>query len=272
MNLKVGIIGVGFVGNAMLQSFNKNGYVLDNNLYVYDKYKDTYKDNQNKIIETDIVFIALPTLYNEKRRTYNLDAIHENLDYLKKNEYNGLIVIKSTVEPTTCEELSQQYNLEIVHNPEFLTARTAFEDFHNQKHIVLGKTNKCNENKFQILKNFYQISYPSAEISICKSTESESMKNFLNSFYAIKVQFFTELYLLCDKLNISYDKVKELMLKNGWINSMHTSIPGPDGEISYGGMCFPKDTNALLQFMIEHDSPHGVLENTIKERNEMRND
>ena len=40
-----------------------------------------------------------------------------------------------------------------------------------------------------------------------------------------------------------------MMLTNNWINPSHTNIPGPDGLISYGGMCFPKDTNALNEYM-----------------------
>ena len=53
---------------------------------------------------------------------------------------------------------------------------------------------------------------------------------------------------------------------------MHTNVPGPDGEISYGGLCFPKDTNALNEFMQKHDSPSLVLKACIEERNTMRND
>ena len=60
------------------------------------------------------------------------------------------------------------------------------------------------------------------------------------------------------------------MLKNNWINPMHTNVPGPDGSLSYGGACFPKDTNALLQYMKNMETPHLVLENIVKERNEMR--
>ena len=60
------------------------------------------------------------------------------------------------------------------------------------------------------------------------------------------------------------------MLKNKWISPTHTSVPGPDGKLSYGGMCFPKDTNALLQLMKKKDVPCKILEATILERNEMR--
>ena len=55
----------------------------------------------------------------------------------------------------------------------------------------------------------------------------------------------------------------DMMIKNNWINPMHTTIPGPDGQISYGGLCFPKDTNALLKYMEKMNTPHEVLEGTI---------
>ncbi|ARF10006.1 putative UDP-glucose 6-dehydrogenase [Indivirus ILV1] len=270
----IGIIGIGFVGSAMMQSFIKRGYELNRSLFVYDKYKEEYKTNNgiNTLLHTDIIFIALPTLFDENTKSYNLTELEETLNKLEKMSYSGAIVIKSTLEPTTCDTLSITHKLNIIHNPEFLTARTAFDDFHNQKHIVLGKTKKCDVDVFMNVYNFYKKNYVDAQISICNTTESESMKIFLNSFYGVKVQFFTELYLLCDKLNISYTTVRELMLKNGWINPMHTIIPGPDGNISYGGMCFPKDTNALLNFMIKNDSPHDVIDSTIKERNTMRKD
>ena len=62
------------------------------------------------------------------------------------------------------------------------------------------------------------------------------------------------------------------MLKNKWINPMHTQVPGVDGKLSYGGYCFPKDTNALLQHMKRLEVPSKVLEATIIERNLMRSD
>ena len=98
------------------------------------------------------------------------------------------------------------------------------------------------------------------------------MKLFANSFYSVKIQFFNELYLLCQKTNTNFDIVKDLMLKNNWINPMHTNVPGRDGQLSYGGFCFPKDTNALFAFMNEKQTNCKVLEATIQERNQMRND
>ena len=78
--------------------------------------------------------------------------------------------------------LAEKYhNLKLIHNPEFLTAVTAFEDFHNQKHIVLGKTKNVDEWEFLELKHFYAFLYPDAEISLCvgydKFKESDSFED-----------------------------------------------------------------------------------------------
>ena len=251
---------MGCVGKAMYKSFELKNI----NMICYDINIMGYQHTLKDILSTDIVFLCLPTLFNGIQ--YDKIPINNTCEYLHNNNYKGCVVIKSTVEPNTTKNLKQKYpNLILYHNPEFLSASTAFEDFHNQSHIVIGNTELNN-----ILKDFYSSYYPDALISICSSTESESMKIFLNSFYAVKLQFFNELFLLCEKTETNYNNVLDLMLKNNWINPMHTKVPGSDGQLSYGGMCFPKDTNALLYFMKKMDSPHSVLEATVYERNTMR--
>ena len=56
------------------------------------------------------------------------------------------------------------------------------------------------------------------------------------------------------------------MLKNNWINPIHKNVPGTDGNLSYGGHCFPKNTNALLKYMQENKSGYMILDTFIKER------
>jgi UDPglucose 6-dehydrogenase len=123
-----------------------------------------------------------------------------------------------------------------------------------------------------MIVDFYSQYYPNAKISQCPAGESEAMKLFCNCFYSVKIQFFNEIYLLSKKLGIDYLQVKNLMLENGWINPMHTTVPGPDGLLSYGGLCFPKDTNALNELMKKFESPNAVMNAVIKERETMRSD
>lgn len=271
MNIKIGIVGIGFVGSAVMQSLIQKGYILNKTLFVHDKYKVEYSTDFDNLINTSMIFLALPTLYNFDEKKYDISSLEETLCKLREKKYEGLIIIKSTIEPTTCERLYDEYKLHIVHNPEFLTARTALDDFNNQKHIIIGIIPKHDyKHLYSMLYFFYETYYPDASISSCNATESELVKLSLNSFYAVKVQYFTELYSLCDKLNINYNNIKTLMLKNGWINTMHTNVPGPDEQLSYGGMCFPKDTNALCNFMESKNSYCGILRATINERNNMR--
>ncbi len=266
----IGIIGLGFVGSAMRKSFEEKGV---EDIRAYDKFKDGGIGSFKECLDTEILFLALPTPFDEYKAEYCKDAIHEVCQQLEDNKYNGVIVIKSTVEPETTKKLSAKYqNLRFIHNPEFLTARTAYEDFHNQEHIVLGKGDNATDEDLIKLKKFYHIFYPTAEISLCDSNESECMKIFCNCFYSVKIQFFNEMYLLSKNIGSDYNNIRNMMLKNGWINPMHTQVPGTDGRLSYGGLCFPKDSNALLHSMKDNDIPHKVLEATIEERNEMRDD
>ena len=262
----ISIIGLGVVGGALAQSLTIKKVTQKN----FDKFKKIGK--LEDCLKSDIIFLCLPTPYSDEKKEYDKTALNETVEYLSKQNYSGLVVAKSTVEPKTTDTFYEKYpNLNFSHNPEFLTAKTAFEDFHNQKHVVLGMQKNCNQELYQKLVNFYRKHYPNAKISECDCTESESMKIFVNSFYASKIQLFNEYYLLCQKTGADFEKVRTLMLANDWINPMHTLVPGTDGKLSYGGACFPKDTNALNRFMERQNTPNTVLESVIKERNQIRN-
>jgi len=266
---EVAIIGLGFVGGAMFKSFTEKGV----NVYGYDKYKDGGIGNIETCMHANMIFLCLPTLYNEKTEEYDKSAIYEIIDVLHKCKYNGVVIIKSTIEPGTVSNLTFQYSgIRLMHNPEFLTARTAYHDFHNQNRIILGKTHSIMRDEVDMVHKFYHKHYPNAEIVICDSKESECMKMFVNCFYASKVQLFNEFYMVCDHLNLNFNTIKDLMLGNVWINNRHTSVPGPDGKFSYGGACFPKDTKALLAFMRREDLPYLALKGVVDERDQMRND
>ena len=234
-----------------------------------------------EMIDCNIIFLCLPTEFCNIKKEYEKTEIYLVCAKLEELDYSGIVILKSTVEPKTTTHLSAIYSkLNIVHNPEFLTARTATEDYKNQKHIVLGFVDKYNytyknnfgdkENIILYLYTFFKLYFPSAKISICSSDESESMKLFCNSFYATKIQFFTEIKLLCDSLGMEYNNIRSLMLNNEWINPMHTIIPGPDGNISYGGKCFPKDIEALRQVFEKMEVSHKVIDAVISENKEMR--
>ena len=61
------------------------------------------------------------------------------------------------------------------------------------------------------------------------------------------------------------------MLEWGWDPLMCCCFPGHDGNVSYGGECFPKDSKALLSFMKDNTEYYRVLDSTVNERNKLRN-
>ena len=148
----IGIIGLGFVGSAIYKSLS----IKEADLVFYDKYKNGGMGSLTDCLRADILFLALPTLYLDELKEYDKSSLYETCDYLNSKDFKGVVVLKSTVEPETLDKLEQKYNLNFVHNPEFLTARTAFEDFHNQKHVVLGKGKNCDLQKYNTVVQFFQ--------------------------------------------------------------------------------------------------------------------
>jgi UDPglucose 6-dehydrogenase len=50
-----------------------------------------------------------------------------------------------------------------------------------------------------------------------------------------------------EKRGGDWAEVQTGTLLSGYINDMHTYVPGPDGKFGYGGKCFPKDVNAFAK-------------------------
>ena len=258
---KIVIIGLGFVGQAMLRSF----LAKDIDVIGYDKYKKGGIGEINYIIKCDIVFLCLPAAFNDEIQSYDKTTIHEVCLNLEQSNYKGIDVLKSTVEPETTNKLADKYkNLKFVHNPEFLSFYSSFEDFHNQAHIVLGYSHGFITEDDDLIQ-FYSEYYPDAEISICSAIESESVKMFCNSFYASKIMLFNEYYLVCLKNGADFNKIKSIMLKNNLINETHMDVPHNDKLVGHGGACYPKDMKALRSYMKEKNSACHVLENVIND-------
>jgi GDP-mannose 6-dehydrogenase len=72
------------------------------------------------------------------------------------------------------------------------------------------------------------------------------VKYFINSFLGTKVSFANEMKMLCDEIDIDYDKVVEYATYDERLGKSHWAVPGPDGELGFGGHCLPKDISAIV--------------------------
>jgi UDPglucose 6-dehydrogenase len=178
-------------------------------------------------------------------------------------------VIKSTIPPTTTEMFNKNFkNLTIVFNPEFLTEANAVNDFENQSKIILGGPRKGTT----LLKQVYRLVFPTTPIIKTSSTHAEMVKYLTNTFLATKVSFANEIYELCNKLGLDYDKVIEYATYDERLGKSHWAVPGPDGDLGFGGHCFPKDLSALLKLTQMLNTTNNVLHATQQTNQSVRTD
>ena len=251
MEMKIGIIGRGFVGNAVYQKF-KNFFKV----YTFDIIPELCNSSYNDLIKNcKIIFVCLPTPMN-KDGSCNVQLVKDVLSKLNK-ETKAIIVNKSTVIPGTTESFNKEFkNLDIVFNPEFLTERNAIEDFNNQERIILGGPRPATTE----LKQIYSTVFPKAYVIKTGSKHAEMIKYFTNSFLATKVSFANEMHELCDNLDLDYDKVIEYAILDNRLGNSHWAVPGPDGDVGFGGHCFPKDLSAIINLT----DKLGLINNVLK--------
>ena len=117
---------------------------------------------------------------------------------------------------------------------------------------------------------FFLEVFPNAHIIKTGSTHAEMIKYFTNSFLATKVSFANEMYDLCLKLNLDYDKVVEYSVLDKRIGNSHLNVPGPDGDFGFGGHCFPKDLSALIKLSDDIGSINYLIKSVIKTNDKVR--
>lgn len=224
-NITVAIIGCGFVGGALKRWIEEHNNSI--NILISDPNKG-YFDN---VSEADVFFISihLPT---EDDGSQDLSLLTDIINNLPLNKP---IFIRTTVLPGTCDNLTKTTGRSVYFMPEFLTERTAYDDFCSQPMIFTAETNLLS--KIFIEKKYIEMT----------SLEAEITKYVHNVFGALKVTYFNCVYDLCRELEANYRKVQQGILLSGYINAPHTMVPGPDGKFGYGGKCFPKDVNAFTE-------------------------
>lgn len=261
-NTKIGVIGNGFVGGAIVK-----GFVQYNDVKVYDTNPLKTINSFSETINQDIVFVCLPTPMI--KNTFDCDLSYINSFFANvyketNRNKNTIFVIKSTVPVGTTKELCFKYeNIKILHSPEFLTARTALIDFITPSRNIVGGT---IENGLYTIKELYDQRFPGIICHVMTSDESEFVKYFANCFFATKVSFFNEMYLLCNKLNLNWNSVLDGVMSDGRIGISHYQVPGHDGDFGFGGICFPKDLNAFIK-CFEKNEINPILLKSVWERN-----
>ena len=96
------------------------------------------------------------------------------------------------------------------------------------------------------------------------------IKYFTNTFLATKVSFANEMYNLCKKLGLDYDKVVEYSTYDKRLGSSHFNVPGHDNDFGFGGHCLPKDLEALIFLTKKFNTVNNVLCSVKKTNDKLR--
>jgi UDPglucose 6-dehydrogenase len=255
----IGIIGQGFVGNAVYQKF-KNYY----DVLTYDLDESKCNSSEQETLDNKLVFVCLPTPMKSDGRC-DTSLVEYAIKRCSEFGIAKTVVIKSTVSPGTTARLNSLYpNMSVVFNPEFLTERNAINDYENQTRIILGGPRPGTTE----LKQVFSKVFPKAHIIKTDSTHAEMVKYLTNTFLATKVSFANEIYQICEGLNIDYDKVIEYSTHDERLGDSHWNVPGHDGDFGFGGHCFPKDLSALINLADNLETTSNVL-NATRDTNDL---
>lgn len=242
--MRIGIIGQGYVGTAIKVGFEPY-YTVE----TYDKYDGMKSTVQlTDMVETcKVIFVCVPTPMNTDGTCHTdivesvVKEIDDRVDLA--NIPKPTVVIKSTVPPGTTDRLHKKYKgVDVIFNPEFLTEMNFIEDFKNQSRIILGGVRRGTS----LLRQVYSKVFPHATIVKTNAKYAETVKYFINCFLGTKVSFANEMKMLCDEIDIDYDKVVEYATYDERLGKSHWAVPGPDGELGFGGHCLPKDISAIV--------------------------
>ncbi|MZH02891.1 MAG: nucleotide sugar dehydrogenase [Nitrospinae bacterium] len=268
MDYKIGIVGQGFVGSAIREGLKGFYDVTTFDLKEELRNCDSLCELATR---SNFIFVCLPTPMKSDGSCYTgilEDAVKDINEICASNNLEDrIIIVKSTVPPGTSERLDNACpNITVVFSPEFLTEANSFDDFKNQTRIIVGGSRPASSK----VKTMFRKAFPSIPIVKTSSTHAEMVKYFINCFLSTKVSFANEMYQLCEKIGIDYDKVLEYALYDTRLGKSHFSVPGPDGHFGFGGHCFPKDLAAIISIMVKNDVSPSVLSSVQDKNDEVR--
>ena len=246
--MKIGIAGYGFVGKA------HEGVLKDyHDLIIYDPALGHYGDLRH----ADAIIVCVSTPQGSHGGCHM-----DNVYCIIEDNPNVPILIKSTISVEGWETLIDAFpHTSITFSPEFLRAATALEDFKNNDTILLGGGNTG------FWADIFVTAMGKIDIDIAKPKELILTKYARNSFLALKVAYFNQMYDLCKKLDIDYEQVRRYTILDNRIDESHTTITEERG---FGGHCFPKDVNALIKTAERDNVDLSILKNAVEYNRNIR--
>ena len=234
--IKIGIIGYGFVGQAIDYAFTSAAV---EKFYVDPKLGTTMEDLIK--FEPQYTFVCVPTPMKDDGTVEDglvRDAVEDLI-----NHTNSVVIIKSTITPDSVSSMEQD---RVVYNPEFLTEKNAKADLVMADYHIIGGDFWLCERVADIYRQYSMCM--TNDFYFMSATDASFVKYASNSFLAMKVTFFNQLHDSVTKFGSNWSLVSSALARDKRIGRSHTVVPGYDNKRGYGGACFPKDTLAFIKF------------------------
>ena len=207
-------------------------------------------DIKEALDDSNIIFIAVGTPMNDDGSV--------NLDYIMSAASDigncilkdSLVVVKSTVPVGTCfkvkehiENIIKERNLDIkidiASNPVFLKEGVPVEDCMRPDRIVIGAE---KEEMFDTLKKLYAPFVSNHDRFVLMDVKSSEMTKYVaNAMLATKISFINEIANICE---LTGANVKNVRLGIG--SDKRIGYNFIYAGCGYGGSCFPKDVQGLI--------------------------
>jgi len=247
------IAGYGFVGKAhelLFKNFRRE-------VIIHDPPQGKVADFTN----TSAVVICVPTP-ELASGACDISAVY---DVISQCKTNTPILIKSTIHLQGWQYLKETFpEHRLCFSPEFLRAANYLSDIKEISNVILsGDTDYWRDQ--------FSYNWPEIKIHIVKPEEAIAIKYFRNAFLATKVSFFNEIYDFCKQYEIDYEQVRGGVAAHERIGGSHTFVWPEEGTRGWGGMCFPKDTKALLKMAAEKNINLNILSAAVYYNTKIRN-
>lgn len=277
---QISIIGSGVVGKATGRGLAKLGHRVvfhDINENILKELSlegyEIEKNVSHAVRLTSISFICVqtPTINGTTDLTFVKNAISSVATALSEKKAYHLIVVRSTLLPGTTRKtilplLRKHSGLEpskdygVCYNPEFLREATALEDFLSPSRIVIGELDKKSGD--QLEKLYSTLRAPIIRVDF---DTAEMIKQVSNAFFATKISFFNEIYVICKKLGINDKIVSEVTSLDPRIGKY-----GVYGGQPFSGGCLPKDVKAFANFVKGIRANPDILEVVLRINSDLR--
>ena len=263
--MRIGIIGFGFVGQAIGWSYQHKAKLVIRDPKLVDSA------SLDQFVDCDAIFICVPSPSTEDGHcdTAILEDTLKELSFVTINKQIP-VISKVTAPPSVYARLQEQYP-NLVYCPEFLTAANNVADYANSNYFVLGGDYDWCVKARTVIHQGVPLVHD--QFTIVDIKTASLYKYMMNTYLATKVTFMNDFKMLADAEGVAWDDLKYLSKADNRIGNTHMNVPGPDGQYGWGGGCFPKDVAAIIMEAIDKNVDFELLDRveTINKKHRKKN-